>query len=247
MADDPVTDDWRDLMKVVVLEIRNPLSAALGYARMLHTERVGPLTETQQHCLTELLSALAKIGGVADAVYALSRPESSVQSLNAISVQSALSRVFADLPPHLIESFGPFDLRVVAASDDVMGSPLIAKAFHHAVTGVFREVVTGVQPYSVWVVDPPDVPERWIVMAASDQIQEAAACPRERLVPLREGRRNFLDLPFAGRIVRAHGGQLLALPEGLSGAIIALQRPPNEDTPDSQDGPGENERKSDQR
>ena len=84
-------------------------------------------------------------------------------------------------------------------------------------------------------------------MAAADQIQEAAACPRERLLPLTQRQTAFLDLPFASRVVREHGGQLLALPEGLSGAIIVLRRPSNEETPDSQDGPSENERKSDQR
>ena len=63
MADDPVTDDWRDLMKVVVLEIRNPLSVSLGYARMIHTERLGPLTEKQQRCLTELLQHLRRLVG----------------------------------------------------------------------------------------------------------------------------------------------------------------------------------------
>jgi hypothetical protein len=34
-----------------------------------------------------------------------------------------------------------------------------------------------------------------------------------------------MDLPFAGAIVRAHGGQLLALPEGTPGAVVALPRP----------------------
>lgn len=241
MSSDHVTGDWRDLIKVTVFELRNPLSVALGYARMLHTERVGPLTEKQQHCVKELLRALKGIQQVANTVSALSQPESSVQSLRAISSQSLLARVLAELPPHLIESFGPFDLRVIAANDEVMGSSLLAEGFQHAVTGVFRELVTSVQPYRIWIVDPPEVLERWIVIAACDHIQEAAVCPRERLVPLSERKSTFLDLPFAGRIVREHGGQLLALPEGLSGVVIALQRPPNEDTPESKDGPSENE------
>ena len=226
MADDPVTDDWRHLLQVAVFELRSPLSVAFGYSRMLHSERVGPLTETQQQCVKEALRALKGIQQVVEAVDGLSRPESSVQSIEAVSSQSLLAQILAELPPHFIENFGPFDLRVIAANDEVMGSPLIAEGFRRAVTGVCKELTRSDQPYSIWIVDPPEVSERWIVIAASDQIQEAAACLRERLVPLAERKSRFLDFPVAGRIARAHGGQLLALPEGLSGAVIALQRPP---------------------
>jgi hypothetical protein len=247
MADDSVTGDWHHLMYVTALELRNHLSVALGYAGMLQSERVGPLAEKQQHCVNELRTALGNIAQVVNTVSAFSRPESSVQPLRAISGQSLLSGVLGELPPFIVQNFGPFDLRVVAASDQVMGSPLLAEGFRSAVKGVFRGIVTSLQPKSVWIVDPPDLSERWIVMAAADQIQEAAACPRERLLPLTQRQTAFLDLPFASRVVRAHSGQLLALPEGLSGAIIVLRRPSNDETPDSQDGPSENERKSDQR
>jgi hypothetical protein len=33
-----------------------------------------------------------------------------------------------------------------------------------------------------------------------------------------------MDWPFASEIVRAHGGELLALPEGIPGAVVILPK-----------------------
>jgi hypothetical protein len=79
---------------------------------------------------------------------------------------------------------------------------------------------------SIRIVDPPDAPERWIVLATTANIDESIRHPRQNLSPLPDWHRGYLqfDVAFSDRIVRAHGGEILALPAYL-GVIVALPRP----------------------
>jgi hypothetical protein len=78
---------------------------------------------------------------------------------------------------------------------------------------------------SIWAVDRAVESEWWFVIAPTDRIEDAEKTLRERLLPFGDPpSRSSMDLPFASEIVRAHGGELLALPEGMPGAVVILPK-----------------------
>jgi hypothetical protein len=86
------------------------------------------------------------------------------------------------------------------------------------------------QPVSIRVLDCPDAAERWIVVAVTQAIENAIRSPREALTPLPDRRHGYLmfDVLFANRVVRAHGGEVFALPAEKSGVVVAIPRGDND-------------------
>lgn len=224
MADDPSRADLLDFLHDVGFDLRNKVAVGFGYARMLDMQRVGPLNEKQQAMVQELMKAIQSIRDITDKVFLVSTVYGRDWTLTPIPLTGLLSDVIANSPR--IQSVGPVDLQVIAGADEVMGiSPFMRAALHGAINGVWTHGLEASCPMSIWIVDPPDPSERWLVIAATDDIQEAVRCPRERLQPFTARSPVHLDLPVAHRLVPACGGQMLNLPTGLRGAVVALQRP----------------------
>jgi light-regulated signal transduction histidine kinase (bacteriophytochrome) len=219
--------NWPRVVQAAVFEVRTPLLVVVGYARVLLAGRVGDLTEKQREVLEHMVTSVERIRHVVDQMEFLSRLE--VRGAPELSAEVPLSRllpeVMADIPR--IEEAGAVDLLVVPGKDQVGGS---YELLRQALAGVARSVIVHQlhrkRPLGIWVVDPPTATtERWIVMAAGDQIAEAAALSPERLTELADSGPLSLDIPFADRVVRAHGGRLRGLPDDLAGVVIALPKP----------------------
>lgn len=58
MADAP---DWPKVLSLTVHEFRTPLTVVAGYLRMLSTDRVGPLTDTQRRVVEEAERSCARL------------------------------------------------------------------------------------------------------------------------------------------------------------------------------------------
>jgi signal transduction histidine kinase len=211
-----------------MFDLKSPISVVQGYVGMLNSDRAGPLTEQQRHYLQQIQQFTRQISQVVEALADLASLEGAwstgISMKGSVSLRKLLSEV-ADLP--FLQHAGRVDVRAHGPHDEVIAAPrLLGRALAGLARSVAFDQLQGKRPLSIWIVDPLAASERWIVLAAPEQIQEAAKTPRERLTQLDErAGRLSMDLPFAGAIVRAHGGQLLALPEGTPGAVVALPRP----------------------
>jgi signal transduction histidine kinase len=209
-----------------MFQLRTPLLVVQGYLRMLDAGRCGPVTEEQRSVFQAIQQTARGFTEIVDALDGLASLEGAGWHIDkeSISLGKLLSEVVG-LP--WLQNVAPIDVRNAAEYDTVTG---VFSLFRHALAGLARSVfwdqLNGERPLSIWVVDPLVGSERWIVLAATDRIQEAVQTSRESLSPFDERRSGgTMDLFFAGGIVRAHGGHLLALPTGVGGAVVALPRP----------------------
>jgi signal transduction histidine kinase len=228
MSEDRPSTNWPWLVAGGMFELKTTISVVLGYVGLLNSERAGPLTEQQRTYLQRIQQATGQISDMVEALAGLASLHGAWSTSNSekgsVSLGKLLSEV-ADLP--VLQNAGRVDVRAHGELDEIMAAPRLLWA---ALAGLARFVACDQlqrqRPLSICIVDPLAASERWIVLEASEQIQEAVKTPRERLTPLNERAGCLsMDLPFAGAIVRAHGGELLALPEGTPGAVVALPRP----------------------
>jgi signal transduction histidine kinase len=223
------TTNWPELVSGGMFQLSDPLRFVQGYARFLDAGRFGPVTEEQRSAFHQIQQAALRLAEIANALEGLASLEGAGQQIDKerISLGKLLSEV-AGLP--WLQLVPPVYIRTAAECDTVTG---VFSLLRHALAGLVRSVfydqLNGERPLSIWVVDPVGESERWIVLAATDQIQEAVQTSRESLSRFDERPvRGTMDLFFAGGVVRAHGGQLLALPTGVCGAVVALPRPTGE-------------------
>ena len=221
----PATN-WVWLVSAAMFDVKGPLSVVEGYARLLEIERIGAVTEKQRDALRSLQKAAGDVREIVQALAGLASLEGAWPGIERVRVPLApLLTEVAGLP--FLERGGPVDVRVRDQRSEVIG---VRHLLQRAVAGLARWVVwekaQDERPLSIWVVDTLAASELWIVLAATDDIREAVEMPHESLTALddRQGRVS-MDLPFANGIVRAHGGQLLALPAGMQGAVVTLPRP----------------------
>lgn len=229
MREENPTTNWPGLVAAGMDSLWDRMSVVQGYMRMLEKERAGPVTEKQRDFLQDTQKIVRAVMEIVDALHRLAvwEGEGLTTDMASISLGKLLSEV-AGLP--ILQHLPHVDIRIAAEHDAVTG---VFSLLRHALAGlahaVALEQLRGERPLSIWVVDPAVASERWIVLAATDQIEEAVQTPRESLSPFDDRRRrSWMDVPFAGGVVRAHGGQLLALPTGVPGAVVALPRPTGE-------------------
>ena len=168
--------------------------------------------------------AAGQITQVADALSGLASLHGAGRRIDRtnVSIGKLLTEVAGS--PEL-KGVAPLDIRVDGDDDEVVG---VFRLLRQALAGLARSVAWDLlketdRPLSIWAVNRRVESERWIVIAATDHIPEAAKTPHQRLLPFDNHPNRFsMDLPFASEVVGAHGGQLLALPEGTPGAVVVL-------------------------
>lgn len=228
MGEERPTTNWPELVAGGMFELKAPIAVVRGYVGMLNAERAGPLTEQQRTFLERILQSTRQISRIVEALAGLASLEGAWSTAASGKASVSLRKLLSEVADHtLLQNAGRVDVRAHGRDDEIIGAPHL---LWHALAGLARFVafdqLQGERPLSIWIVDPLAASEIWIVLAAPDQIEEAVKTPRERLTLLDERAGSLsMDLPFAGAIVRAHGGQLLALPKGTPGAVVALPRP----------------------
>ena len=229
MDHEPSLANYPETIRAAMFELRSPYLVVKGYTRMLQGERAGPLTDLQRQMLEQVGRACEVMQ---DAIFRVERmtdveaPTSSRSRLGTASIALGplLSEVLSALPS---EWAGGVDVQTVTGQDDVSGDrDVLRQVLTGMVRFVFNRLGNGERRLHIHVFDPTDVAQRWIVIAATESTQESVHFPGPSLTPLRDRDNGYLvfDLAFAIRMIRAHGGDMLALPERL-GVVVALPRP----------------------
>jgi light-regulated signal transduction histidine kinase (bacteriophytochrome) len=221
--------NWPSLVAGAMFDLKTPMAIVRGYLRMLENERLGPVTEKQRASFQEIQKATLGIVEILNDLDGLASLQGGGWSIDkaSVSIGKLLSEV-AGLP--LLQHVAPVDIRIGAEHDAVTGVfRLLRQALAKLAHFIAWHQLRGERPLSIWLVDPPAASDLWIVLAATDQIQSAVKTSRDSLLPFAERQGPMsMNLPFAGAIVRAHGGELVALPTGVPGAVVVLPRSINE-------------------
>jgi light-regulated signal transduction histidine kinase (bacteriophytochrome) len=227
MNEDRPTTNWPWLVAGGMFELRAPINVVAGYTAIL--ERSGPLTEQQRSFLQQIQQTTRRISQIVEALAGLASLEGAWSTSSSRKESVSLRKLLSEVADHpLLQNAVRVDVRAHGQHDEIIAAPrLLCRALAGlALRVAVYQLVEDKRSLSIWIVDPPAALETWIVLAPPEQIQEAVKTPRESLTLLDEGAGPVsMDLPFAGAIVRAHGGQLLGLPEGTPGAVVALPRP----------------------
>src|SRR5688500_11455419 len=207
MADAPV---WPKLLSLAVHEFRTPLTVVAGYLRMLSTDRVGPLTESQRRVIEEAEKSCARLSGLLGELSDVAHFQESRSAFLRTPV--ALSRVLAgitlpeisDRPASIVLGNGAGDAMV---SGDVtrLGSALSAVAAATA-----RESLNGGALHVLPAVrEDGGRREAFVAMGDEAVAREILASPLATL-PAFDATRggSGLSLVVARQILEEHGARL---------------------------------------
>jgi signal transduction histidine kinase len=228
------SDEREELLGVVAHELRTPATVITGYARLLLSEKVGPLTDEQRRFLDETVRACRRLNEFLATLLDSARPPGADWPLEVreAALAPSLDGVAASLKPLLDDKSVRVEVRVdprAAAArfdpvrlDQVLVN-LLSNALRHAPPGSAIEIET--QPVACGGLD-------FVEIAVSDAGPGVPAEERERIfLPyVRAGGGQGADglglgLSICRRIVEAHGGAIRVEPRRGGGSRFAFTLP----------------------
>ena len=223
MADAP---DWPKLLSLTVHEFRTPLTVVAGYLRMLSTDRVGPLTESQKKVIEEaerscarLSSLLAEVSEVAHfhqgRLAFMRGPVALERVLAGISIPCAAER-----KTDVIVGNGLGDATVNGDASR-LGAALSAIATATARENFDAETLHVLPALR----DTGGAREAFVALGSEATARAILASPADTLPPFDSVRGgNGLSLVVARQILEEHGARLFGAPgeRPRAGAAIAL-------------------------
>ena len=217
---EPIDPRWPKVLSLSVHEFRTPLSVALGYLRMLLTERAGAITDQQRRLLEETEKACGRLSALVSEVSELSNLEGGTLTYNRqqTDVRAAIRTAAAQLPP-LVDREVALDLQLAEGPAMVTGDPVrLVQAFTSILTALRREIVTE-DPLTVRETTP--AAGGFEFQVGDTEALAALAATHERPI-FDEWRSGVgLSLAVARRLIQGHGGRLSGAPGGCkSGARV---------------------------
>jgi signal transduction histidine kinase len=225
MPDAPSDPRWPRLLSLCAHEFRTPLSVVGGYISMLLTNRAGPLSEAQRKLLegaqsssarlTEILKELSDLANIEDGKAPLSTQKADLRSILKSAGEQASARPQSDVRVTVESSGGAATIQADA--------PRLTLAFTSILAALRKEVITTdellVREHRV-----DGRPPRFEIAIGDRDTIAAIEARTDTPAPFDEFRGGCgMALPIASRIISAHGGQLLAPPDGRkSGAVVVI-------------------------
>ncbi len=210
-----------ELLTVVSHELRTPITVIAGFNKLLLSEKVGPLTEEQQHFLNESAKSCRRLSAFIGNLIEAAREVAGERPLELVetSLSGTIEGVLAFLRPLLDERCQSLELDLDPAAARARFDPmrveqvltnLIGNALKHGRRGgVIRVSSRPVEAATA-------AAGRFVEVAVSDDGPGIPAEDRERIFEpyVRGGGANRagglgLGLAICKRIVEAHGGAIL--------------------------------------
>ena len=219
--------DLPKLLSLGVHEMRTPISVALGYIRMLLTDRAGPVNERQTQMLHEVEKACRRISFLLEEMSDLGKLESGAAPLKPgeVDLRAMLTEIASGLPP-----VPDRDITVTVASGNgdlkVRGDAArLRTAFTSLLFGLRRELVTSTE---LLVKDETRTEGgqrvAWIAIGDAGSVDTYMAADPEAMETFNEYRGGCgLGLVVARRVVEKHGGKVWSPSEDAkAGAVVML-------------------------
>lgn len=236
MADAATPTEKKDaLLSQGAHEVRNAVSVILGYGRMLSSERLGPVTDSQRKAAVEIVNSAAKLKILADEMSQLSRLLAGGTTFVRTRVDLA-PLIEAEIPsvPEALD--GNIGIRVIddAPSAAVNGdATLLRQALNAVMFTQRRELLTNNELcVAIDRVAGGDQPTIRVTISGADRLAEVRRLPPSQLEPLVEVRGGVgFKLSIARHVIECHGGRSLSKTEPggtrdaqptLVGAVVIL-------------------------
>ena len=236
MADAAIETENKDVvLSQGAHEIRNAISVILGYARMLSSERLGPVNDSQRKAAVEVMNSAAKLKILADEMSQLARlvVGGTTSARTRIELAPLIAAEIPSVPPGLDDNIG---IRMI---DDAAGAAVSGDA------GLIRQALNGllfthrrelVSPNELCVaidrMAAGDTPAIRVTIGGADRFAEVRRLPLSELEPLVELRGGVgYKLSLARHLIEHHGGRALSKTEPgstkdaqptLVGAVVIL-------------------------
>jgi K+-sensing histidine kinase KdpD len=224
MADAATTPEKDPILSHGAHEIRTPVTVILGYIRMLTSERMGAVTESQRKALGEMQKTAAKLSALADEMSELSVLVAGATKFNRAPVDlgALIQDGVATLPPLPDREVS---VRVIneAPGAAVDADPLkLRNAMTWIITAHRRELVTSDELcVLVHRITQDGRPTLQVTVAGADRVDELRRVPASGLVTFEEVRGGVgYTLSIARRIIAALGAQLWSPAESPKAAAV---------------------------
>jgi signal transduction histidine kinase len=217
MADAATQTEKKDaLLSQGAHEVRNAISVILGYGRMLSSERLGPVTDSQRKAAVEIVNSAAKLKVLADEMSQLSRLLAGGTSFVRTRVDIA-PLIEAEIPSVPAALDGNIAIRVIddAPSAAVSGdAALLRQALNAVMFAQRRELLTTTELCVAIDRVAGDQPTIRVTISGADRLAEVRRLPPSELEPMVEVRGGVgFKLSIARQVIERHGGRSLSKTE----------------------------------
>ncbi len=202
------------------------MTVVAGYVRMLLKDRAGPLSDQQRRLLEEAEKSCGRLSALLAEMSDLSALEAGTAAFNksTMDLRQVLRDAAAALP-EIPEREITVDVTTGDGPATITGDPArLRTAFGAILHGLRRELVNSTRllvSESTRTVE--GAPASWIAIGDDEHVDALRSARPETLGPFDEWRGGCgLSLAIARRVIGAHGGALLAPPDGAKAAAAVV-------------------------
>ena len=222
MTDDSTDVDLGLLLQLAGHELRSPLSAVLGYIRMVAKGQAGPITESQERILREAERSGGRLKNVLDEMSLFARMKRGEEALqrSEVGLGDVIEKAVGELP-ELADRTVEVKLQRAAEVTIQGDAPRLTVAMSGLLFALRRELVGS---DTLGVALTRNGQQAVVVIAPPDDVERLIDAPVDTLSSFDEHRGGCgLKLQIARWILAKHGGQVYGTgQENKASAVVRL-------------------------